>query len=74
MLQQRQEIAHLCHQWMIDHVPGYTAKIWDEPRKRKSDGKYFIYIDHRVFDALTPAISINITEINTLDTWEPLKL
>jgi len=65
------DAADICHAWMIAHVPGYTAQLWDKPKKRKSDGKTSIYIDHRVFDALTPTLSQKIATISPTDTWHP---
>jgi len=70
-LQQGQEAAHLCHQWMIDHVPGYTAQIWDEPKQRLNDRKLSIYIDYRVLDALTPAQLAGLAAPNPADDWQP---
>jgi len=68
-----QDAVDACHAWMIAHVPGYTAKLWDEPKQSGKDGKISIYVDHRVFDALTPTLLQKIAAIKPADTLAFLK-
>ena len=68
-LEEGQQAAAACQQWMKDHVSGYSAQIWDQPRQRDSDGKFSIYIDFRVFNALTPDQQLAVEDPNPADVW-----
>jgi hypothetical protein len=71
ILGEAQDAARACQNWMLAHVPGYTAQLWDKPKQRNKDGKFSIYIDHRVLNALTPVLSAQIAAPNPADDWQP---
>jgi hypothetical protein len=71
-LAEAQDAARACQDWMLAHVPAYTAQLWDQPKLRPSDGACAIYIDTRVLAALTPAQLARLAAPNPADDWQPM--
>ena len=53
-LEEVQQAARACQQWMVDNVARYAGEYWDQPKQRAKDGKFSICVDARVGKALAP--------------------
>jgi hypothetical protein len=67
--EEARKAAAACQQWMMDHVPGYTAQVWDQPRRHAADGMFAIYVDERVFSALEPPRRERLEKPDPADEW-----
>jgi hypothetical protein len=82
-LEEVRQAAKDCQQWMVDHVAGYAAEYWDQPKQRAEDGKFSIYVDARVLGAVAPhqrervevlrSVQVErVGEAEPVDEWQPV--